>query len=149
MAARIERHSLTHEYNAIVSVGTHGEITIVDHAAERMFGYSHEEMLGQPVEMLLPGSHWEARVAHRPKGIALESKGRRKDGTEFPVDIAFRPIATKQGVHAAAFIADLTKKDQRMGALSESHAQLLLAREVAGLGMWNWDIAAGETHYSH
>ena len=35
-----------------------------------------------------------------------------------------------------------------MGALSESYAQLLLAREAAGLGMWNWDIAAGETHYS-
>lgn len=90
--------ALTPENNAILSVGTHGEIAIVDYAAVTMFGYCREEMLGRSVEMLLPESHWGMHFAHRPKGIELESKRAAQGGTEFPVDIALRTIVTKHGV---------------------------------------------------
>jgi two-component system sensor histidine kinase UhpB len=143
---------------AVLSVAPDGKITMVNPATEKMFGYGRDEVLGQPLEMLLPESRREAHAGHlaryfaapesRPMGANLNLNGRRKDGEEFPIEIALRPIETAEGTRAVALIADLTERKQAKQALQESRAQLSLASQVAGIGTWDWNIAANETVYS-
>src|SRR5579864_876307 len=85
----------------IVIVDERGLIRIVNQQTEKFFGYSRDELIGQPVEVLLPerfrGVHVGDRtkyMAHprtRPMGIGLELFGRRKDSSEFPVEISLSP----------------------------------------------------------
>jgi two-component system, chemotaxis family, CheB/CheR fusion protein len=143
---------------AILSTGPNGKIVMANLMAEIMFGYSRDEILGQSVEMLLPESFREAHVAHRaeyfaaprhrPVGGDLNLKGRRKDGTEFPVEIDLNHIETNEGTRAIALITDLTERKQASEAVRDSQAQLAVAREIAGLGLWDWDIRAGEIRCS-
>ncbi|HYO44316.1 MAG TPA: PAS domain S-box protein, partial [Candidatus Limnocylindrales bacterium] len=90
--------------NAIVAVDTRGRIVYANPQVSRTFGWTVAELLGQPVEVLLPdrvaADHIARRdgfVAHpdaRPMGIGLELSGRRRDGTEFPVEIGLSPLET-------------------------------------------------------
>src|SRR5262249_59632247 len=102
----IEMRALRHTAQAvlestsegILSIDANGRITLVNRAAERMFGYGQHELTGQTLEVLLPerfrAQHREHRVGYfaaprvRPMGSGLDLAGRRKDGTEFPVDIS-------------------------------------------------------------
>src|SRR5687767_3084398 len=82
----------------IILIDAGGRIIVVNPAAERMFGYDRGDLLGQRLEVLLPerirGAHMEHRTGYfagpraRPMGIGLDLAGRRKEGTEFPVEIS-------------------------------------------------------------
>src|ERR1051325_2601825 len=86
----------------IVIVAEHGIIQIVNRQTELAFGYSRDELIGQPVEVLVPEryrpthvgdrSRYQADPKTRPMGIGLELFGRRKDGSEFPVEISLSPL---------------------------------------------------------
>ena len=88
--------------DAIVTVNKQGKIVLVNGQTEALFGYGREEMLDQPVELLLPERFRAGHIAHRegytdgprirPMGANLELYGRRKDGTEFPVEISLGPV---------------------------------------------------------
>ena len=92
----------------IVVADAEGRIERVNRQAEVMFGYQRSELMDQPVEMLIPellrGRHERHRAGYiaspylRPMGIGLQLYGRRKDGSEFPVDIMLSPLTTKRGV---------------------------------------------------
>ncbi|HVB99696.1 MAG TPA: PAS domain S-box protein, partial [Candidatus Dormibacteraeota bacterium] len=79
--------------DAAVIVDAQGQITIVNRQTEKLFGYSREELLGRPVEMLIPARHRSGHILHRakyakhpqvrPMGVTLDLHGVRKDGTEF------------------------------------------------------------------
>ncbi|HXJ42715.1 MAG TPA: chemotaxis protein CheB, partial [Bryobacteraceae bacterium] len=143
---------------AILSAGPDGKVVMINRMAEMMFGYSRDELLGQSVEMLIPESFHETHVGHRaeyfaaprhrPRGLALNLKGRRKDGTEFPVEIDLNHIETNEGTRAIALITDLTERKQASEVIRDSQAQLAVAREIAGLGLWDWDIPTGEIRCS-
>ena len=108
--------------DAIVVVDHDARIVLVNHQAERMFGYSRDELLGQPVEMLIPErlrqrhveerERYAARPESRRMGIGLELLARRKDGTELPVEIALSPITSAQGPLTISTIRDASERKQ-------------------------------------
>lgn len=106
--------------DASVVTDRRGEILLVNSQTEMLFGYSRDELLGKPVEILVPESlrdvhemhraHYFADPSPRPMGAKLDLSGRRRDGTEFPVEISLSPLQTKQGLMVSASIRDVTAR---------------------------------------
>ncbi len=127
--------------NAILVVDAAGRITRANPQAQHFFGYTISELLGHPVEILIPERFRQAHPplrdqfsAHprmRPMGGGLELFGRRKDGTEFPVDIMLSPIDTSEGPVVLTVIRDITAQKQTETALRESEQRFRLLVENA------------------
>jgi len=106
--------------DAIVVAGGDGKITEANPRAEQMFGYTRGELLGQPVEILMPERFRHRHPGHRDKFVAahavrsmgsgLDLYGRRKDGSEFRVDILLSPIRGAAPGTVLNVIRDLTEK---------------------------------------
>ena len=106
--------------DAIVVINREGAIHAVNSQTEATFGYRADEMIGQPLEMLLPERFRDEHVAHRmafaidakprPMGTDLELFGLRRDGIEFPADIQLSTIPTKDGRLPVAVIRDVTER---------------------------------------
>ncbi|WP_409479887.1 PAS domain S-box protein [Pseudobdellovibrio sp. HCB154] len=107
-------------YDGIMVADQAGRITLVNEQLAKKFGYQKEELIGQLVEVLIPErfkkDHVENRKrfvadAHaRPMGAGLDLFGRKKDGTEFPVDISLSPVATEEGLRITAIVRDITER---------------------------------------
>jgi diguanylate cyclase (GGDEF)-like protein/PAS domain S-box-containing protein len=118
--------------DAIVAVNGNGRIQEVNKALTTMFGYEKEQLLGQPIEILLPEAQRNHHVHHRtaylasPRvrtmGAGLVLSGRRKDGSEIPVDIMLSPVSSVTGKLALAVIRDVT--DRRRAEEKISHMAL-------------------------
>lgn len=116
--------------NPMVLINQTGEIVIANTQAERVFGYSRAELVGQPVEMLVPkrfrGHHPWLRAEYlgdpqpRPMGAGRDLYGLKKDGSEFPVEIGLNPIATEEGTVVLSAIVDITGRKAAERALGES-----------------------------
>jgi PAS domain S-box-containing protein len=106
--------------NAMVIIDQDGLIVLVNGQTEKLFGYSRSELLQQPVEVLVPlrfrGKHpgyrseFCARPAVRPMGMGRDLYGRRKDGSEFPIEIGLNPIKTDDGLLILSAIVDITER---------------------------------------
>jgi PAS domain S-box-containing protein len=102
--------------DAMVLVDRSGRIVRVNAHAEALFGYEATELLGSPVEVLVPAARRDSHSRHRdryqadphrrPMGIGLELSGRRKDGTHFPVEISLSPVAGREGSFVMAAVRD-------------------------------------------
>ncbi len=116
--------------DAMVIVDQTGRMVLVNSQTERMFGYTQEELLQQPVEILIPdkfrGRHAQHREAYhespqpRPMGTGLELLARRKDGSTFPVEISLSPLEEEGGVLVTAAIRDVTERKRAEEALRQS-----------------------------
>ncbi len=108
--------------NAIVMVNRAGEIVLVNLQTERMFGYARSELFGQLIETLVPSpyqathpadrQHFFLNPQARPMGRDRELRGRRKDGTEFPVEVGLTPIDNEDGTYVLSSIVDITERVQ-------------------------------------
>jgi PAS domain S-box-containing protein len=108
--------------SGMVMVDAGGRIVLVNSQTEKLFGYSREELVGQPVELLVPERarqrHATARAGFlqkpetRPMGHGRELFARRKDGSEFPVEIGLNPIETAEGIFALGAIVDVTERQR-------------------------------------
>ncbi len=106
--------------DAMVIVDASGIINLVNHQTERLFGYGRDELLGKPVEILVPDKfrsvHPERRTGYfgepktRPMAAGLELFGRRKDGSEFPAEISLSPMETDEATLVTAAIRDVTDR---------------------------------------
>ncbi|WP_201391355.1 PAS domain S-box protein [Ktedonobacter sp. SOSP1-85] len=104
--------------DALIVVSHEGSIVFANKQMVALFGYRQEELIGQPLECLLPERFRTAHVAHRttytaaPRmrsmGAGLNLFGKRKDGSEFPVDISLRPVLVGDTVHVIGAIRDMT-----------------------------------------
>ncbi len=104
--------------DAIVIVDENGRIELANKRSESVFGYDRSEMIGRQIEMLMPERYHSAHVRHRngycaepsarPMGRALELYGRRKDGSEFPIDISLSPLVTESGTLISTSIRDIS-----------------------------------------
>ena len=120
--------------DAIVVVDSAGRIFLANSMTEMNFGYRDEELLGQPIEILIPERFQHSHVAHRqnyfaepntrPMGSGIELAARRKDGTEFPAEISISPLETPEGVLVMAVVRDITSRKQAQQALQQ-HAKEL------------------------
>jgi PAS domain S-box-containing protein len=106
--------------DAIIEVDREGRIVLLNVATERSFGYSREELLGQPVEVLIPDSlkpghtqhraHYWNHPVTRPMGSGLALRGCRKDGSTFPVEISLSPVKTGDAFRVTAIIRDTSDR---------------------------------------
>ena len=120
--------------DAIVVVDSAGRIVLVNARTQAMFGYTRDELPGQPVAVLVPAAfrdlhqrEFERFVrspAVRPAGTGPDLAGVRKDGTEFPADVSFSALPTAAGLLAVAVIRDITERKRVGEALKESREWL-------------------------
>jgi PAS domain S-box-containing protein len=117
--------------DGVVIIDSRGSIVLVNAQTERLFDYERSELIGQPVEMLLPehlrevhGRHRQGFLADpRPRamGAGLDLHGRRRDGTEFPIDISLSPLETEDGVLLASSIRDITDRKRAEQYFATQH----------------------------
>jgi PAS domain S-box-containing protein len=131
--------------DAIVISNVTGRIVLVNQQAEQVFGYPRSELLGQPVEVLLPERYRSGHLGHRgayfvqPRtrtmGAGLELHGRRRDGSEFPVEISLSPIVTEEGTMVMSAVRDITSRkraDQKFRDLLEAAPDAMVIVNGAG-----------------
>jgi PAS domain S-box-containing protein len=143
--------------DAMVIANSDGRIELVNSQTEQLFGYPRDELLGQPVEKLVPERFRVFHSAHRagyssnpqvrPMGAGLELYGQRKDGTQFPVEISLSPQETPEGVLVSAAIRDVTARKQTEEALVRQKAEL--ARSNMELAAANKELEAFTYSVSH
>ena len=128
--------------DAILVTDADGVMRAANPRAEELFGYSAQELIGQPIEILVPARfrgghprHRENYSAHprtRQMGAALNLFGLRKDGTEFPVDIMLKPMQTESGPAVVSFIRDATEQRAAQEALRLNDLRLRSIVESIG-----------------
>ena len=131
--------------DGMVIVNTEGKIVVVNSQTEILFGYSRQELVWQPVEILIPARFDRLHVKHRtsflgepqvrPMGAGLQLFGKRKNGTEFRVDISLSPLRTPQGLFVISVVRDITERKQAEEQIKKLNAELMEAlRRAERLG---------------
>jgi PAS domain S-box-containing protein len=147
--------------DAMVCVQQDGRMALANGQMEQLFGYSKDEMIGHPVELLVPdaarGVHPRHRAEYlanpkpRPMGVGMELAGRRRDGSTFPAEISLWTISTDQGLLVTAAIRDITERLEaqaererlmRQAERSRLEQQLQQSQRLESLG----ELAGGVAH---
>src|SRR2546421_693707 len=120
--------------SGMVMIDRTGTITLVNREAERLFGYAREELLGQPIEHVVPErfrrghpvfrTDFFANPQTRAMGAGRELYGLRKDGVEIPVEIGLNPIETDEGLFVLASVVDITARKRAETELRRSNEEL-------------------------
>jgi PAS domain S-box-containing protein len=134
---------LTFSPDALVFIDAAGTIILVNEQATTLFGYARAELVGQPLEVLLPQRFHAAHLVHRrsymsqprmrPMGANLDLVGLRKDKREFPVDISLRPVRLHEKLHVLGAIRDITTQRRLEHERVQQLEQLVLQNTLINL----------------
>ncbi len=151
------RNLLESAPDAMVIIDREGLVQLINAQTERLFGYSREELIGKPIEMLVPQrfhtqhvghrSHYSESPRPREMGVGLELSGRRKDGTEFPVEISLSPLKTQGGTLVSSAIRNVT--DRRHAEEQIRKLNSVLNDRVAQLDAANKELESFSYSVSH
>ncbi|MBI2820634.1 MAG: PAS domain S-box protein, partial [Acidobacteria bacterium] len=141
----VKRQVLEAVPDALLLVNADGRIIDLNRCAEKLFGYSREELLGKIVEILLPERFRSAHACHRkqffaepqarPMGSDLQVCALKKDRSEFPVDINLSPIETGEGVLTASAIRDIREPKKLENLLKTRMGQQAAVAELSQLAL--------------
>jgi phosphoserine phosphatase RsbU/P len=153
-----ERKRLEHRFRqsvesapyAILMVNESGTIEMVNSQTEAFFGYSRPELIGKPVEMLVPERFRSVHIGFRqaylaaPVSRSMGAEGRelyglRKNGTEFPVEIGLSLIDNNEETLVLSSIVDITQRKEAESALKESEERFRQMAEMTGEWLWEQD----------
>jgi two-component system sensor kinase FixL len=142
---------------ALVLTDSEGVIQVSNSVAQQMFGYADSELCGQPIEMLIPPhlrSHhsrmmrqYLAKPEKRPMGQGRGLVALARDGRELEVDIGLSPIQHEGRTYILVSFQDATQSRDALRRLEESEARLHLAKEAAGLGVFDRDLGTNALHW--
>ncbi len=140
---------------ASLMVGADGLITLVNSQTEKLFGFPRQELLGQSVDVLLPAgssSHKHHREnffqdpSVRSMGAGSELFGKRKDGSNVPIEIGLSPITTDEGSFVLATVIDITERRKKQDEIASQEAKFRFLAESMPQMVWTAD-ADGEVDY--
>jgi len=129
--------------DAMVVVDQRGEIVLLNVRAERQFGYHRDELLGQPVTNIIPVGFAERLISDDLRsaadalaqqiGTGIELSGRRKDGTEFPIELMLSPLESAEGILVTAAIRDISVRKEAEGELLQAQKLESIGRLAGGI----------------
>ncbi|PYL20938.1 MAG: hypothetical protein DMF41_04310 [Verrucomicrobia bacterium] len=138
--------------NAMIMVDSAGVISFANARAETVFGYSLSELIGHPIETLVPERFRDRHPGYRKSffsepssramGAGRDLFGRRKDGSEFPVEVGLNPIHTTEGLSVLASVIDITARKQAELEHQRQNMELARVNRVAVMG----ELAASLAH---
>lgn len=142
--------------DAVAVVDGDGQILLINDRAESLFGYTRDELVGQSIELLVPGRFRTAHASHRddfrhhaharPTGadVGVELLGQRKDGSEFPAEISLGPLKTEHGLLISAVVHDITARKRaehdaaHLAAIVDSSGDAIISKDFNGnVISWN------------
>jgi len=136
--------------NAMVMADNDGKIILVNAQTEKLFGYHRDELIGLPVETLVPERLRRTHPAHRKAyaadpqvramGAGRDLFGLRKDGTEVPVEIGLNPIEMEGHTYVLSSIVDISERKVAEELLRSARERLSSALLAGSIGTWTWDI---------
>ncbi len=140
--------------DSIIFVNKKHEILQVNKQCELLFGYSKDELLNQKIELIIPKQFKQSHIHKRNEyvkkpqkrtmGIGLELSAVKKDGTEFPVEVAINPLYTDDGLIISTTLRDITDRKNKEEIIVRSEERLKVAVGNSKIGIWDWDIVAGK-----
>jgi PAS domain S-box-containing protein len=121
----------------ILAINADGKLVFANNMVEKLFGHNANDLIGQPLELLIPENSKHRHLEHqkaffanprsRPMGIGLDLEGQRKDGSRFPIEVSLSYVDTSEGMFGVAFVSDIT---ERKRAEQASQRGELLNREL-------------------
>ncbi|MBI2912450.1 MAG: PAS domain S-box protein [Chloroflexi bacterium] len=142
----------------IITIDEHGIIESLNPAAERLFGYRADEVVGRKVNVLMAAPYSQEHDSYLNSylttgvkkiiGIGREVTGRRQDGATFPMHLAVSETRLGPRRMFTAVIIDLSERKRVEEQLRQSEERLRLALDAAGMGTWEWDVRSGEVRWS-
>ncbi|MGD0961834.1 MAG: CheR family methyltransferase, partial [Methylomonas sp.] len=142
----------------LLVVGKDGRIVMVNPALQSMFGYQEDELLGQPIEILVPDSFRERHMADREifmldpqarqMGRMRDVIGKRKDDREFFIEVSLSSMIVASEKYVLATVSDISLRKKTETALRLSEQRLRLALDAANAGTWEWHLHSNENIWS-
>jgi PAS domain S-box-containing protein len=144
---------------AVISVDESQRIIFFNQGAELIFGYAPSEVLGRPLDVLLPDRFRSVHAEHvnafarssttaRRMGERLEIRALRRSGEEFPAEASIAKTVGERGIVLTVVLRDVTERKRTQEQLESRERELANAQKIAHLGSWAWDISADTVQWS-